>query len=336
MRETTATDAGEKDADPLKSVMVHRIGFFLHPGHQLLDLAGPLDAFQAVNEAAGRQLYELRTISTAGGLLVGSGGVPVGTSREDGAAFDTLLIVGGAIENMLGSGEVEAVRRLARDATRIASVCTGAFLLAEAGLLDGRRATTHWACARELQDRYPAVRVEADRIFAVDGPVWTSAGITSGIDLALALIEADQGIELARAVAQKLVVYHRRPGGQSQFSALSLLEPASDRIRTALTFARAHLSEPLPLERLADAARLSARQFGRLFRQETGVTPAKAIERLRVEAAYRRLLDGSEPVEQIARAVGFHDPERMRRAFVGRYGQPPQAVRRTNRAVSAM
>ncbi len=312
--------------------MAHRIGLHLHPGHQLLDLAGPLDAFQAANAAAGRQLYDLRIVSRVGGPIVGNGGATVVTACAVGVAVDTLLVVGGAIRVMLGAAEVDAVRRLALGAVRIASVCTGAFPLAEAGLLDGRRATTHWACARELQARYPAVRVEADRIFVADGPVWTSAGITAGIDLALALIEADHGIALARAVARELVVYHRRPGGQSQFSALSLLEPVSDRIRMALAHAREHLSEPLPLERLADAARLSTRQFGRLFRRETGETPARAVERLRVEAAHRRLQDGSEPVEQIARAVGFNDPERMRRAFVARYGQPPQAMRRVGRS----
>lgn len=315
--------------------MAHRIGMLLHRGFQLLDLAGPFDAFQAANDAAGRLLYELSPTSRAGSPIVGRGGVEVGTSAADDAAFDTLLVVGGATEAMLQPAEVATVRRLAADASRIASVCTGAFALAEAGLLDGRRATTHWACAHALQRRYPAVRVEADRIFVADGPVWTSAGITAGIDLALALIEADAGIALARTVARALVVPHRRAGGQSQFSAASLMEPASDRIRIALAFARDHLREPLPLGLLADAARLSPRQFGRLFRRETGTTPARAIERLRVEAAQRRLQDGSEPIEHIAEAVGFHDPERMRRAFVARFGQPPQAVRRASRAGQA-
>lgn len=173
--------------------------------------------------------------------------------------------------------------------------------------------------------------VDADRIYIADGPVWTSAGITAGIDLALALIEADHGMKLAREVSRELVVYHRRPGGQSQFSALSQMEPDSDRMRLALAFAREHLSEPLPIERLADAAKLSPRQFGRVFQAETEETPAKAIERLRAEAAYLRLQDGSEPVDVIARAVGFNDAERMRRAFVARYGQPPQAIRRMAR-----
>ena len=237
-------------------------------------------------------------------------------------------MVGGEIRLIRHPDEAAAVGRLAVHATRIASICTGAFLLAEAGLLNGRRVTTHWSRARDLQQGYPAVTVDADRIFVADGPIWTSAGISAGIDLALALIEADYGVDLARAVARELVVYHRRPGGQSQFSALSQMEPESDRMRMALAFAREHLAEPLSIERLAEAAKLSARQFGRTFRHETGETPAKAIERLRVEAARLRVQEGSEPIEFIARAVGFNDPERMRRAFVKRYGQPPQAMRR--------
>jgi len=308
--------------------MAYSIAFYLHPGHQLLDLAGPLDAFHAANNEAGQRLYDLRVLSRWGGQVDGNAGVSIDTHPFDEAACDTLVVVGGETERMRHPDEIMAVKHLAGDATRVVAVCTGAFLLAEAGLLDGRRATTHWACARDLQQGYPAVNVEPDRIFVADGPVWTSAGITAGIDLALALIEADYGIHLARAVARKLVVYHRRPGGQSQFSALSLMEPESDRMRIALAFAREHLSEQLPLDRLAEVARLSPRQFGRAFRHETGETPAKAVERLRVEAARLRLQDGSEPVEVIARAVGFSDPERMRRAFVKRYGQPPQALRR--------
>ena len=311
--------------------MAHVVAFYIHPKHQLLDLAGPLDAFRAAGAATGRPLYQARLVSRLGGQVLGNAGAAVTTTAVDENPCDTLMVVGGDRERMRHPGEVTAVKRLAGGASRIASVCTGAFLLAEAGLLDGRRATTHWACARDLQQRYPAVAVEADRIFITDGPVWTSAGITAGIDLALALIENDHGVELARTVAQELVVYHRRPGGQSQFSALSQMEPTSDRMRIALTFAREHLAEPLPLERLAEAARLSPRQFGRAFRRDTGETPAKAVERLRVEAARLRLQDGSEPVELVARAVGFLDPERMRRAFLKRYGQPPQAIRRVAR-----
>ena len=302
--------------------------FYLHPGFQLLDLAGPIDAMAAANELAERSLYRTRVVSRLSKPLVGSSGVSLATALPDDDGCETLVIVGGDVNQMVHPTEVATVKTLAASATRIASICTGAFALAEAGLLGGRRATTHWSRARELATRYPAVRVELDRIFVADGPIWTSAGITAGIDLALALIDADHGAKLARGVARELVVYHRRPGGQSQFAALSQMEPCTDRMRAALTFVREHLAEPLPLERLAKAVALSPRQFGRTFRHETGETPAKAVERLRVEAARLRLQDGSEPVEQVARAVGFHDPERMRRAFVKRFGQPPQAVRR--------
>jgi transcriptional regulator GlxA family with amidase domain len=190
--------------------------------------------------------------------------------------------------------------------------------------------------AHRLQKGYPKIEVDADRIFIADQNVWSSAGVTAGIDLALALIEADHGPELARQVAREMVVYHRRAGGQSQFAPISQMEPESDRIRIALAFARDHLHEPLPIERLAEAAHLSVRQFGRAFRRETGETPAKAVERLRVEAARVRLQEGSEPIELIAQGVGFADPERMRRAFVNLFGMSPQAVRRLDRGRESM
>ena len=308
--------------------MTHRVGVYVHPGHRLLDVAGPLDAFQVAGQVAGRRLYGTALLSRRGGPTPADGGVLLDTEPACDAAPDTLVVVGGRVDVLRDAAEVAAVKRLAAGSDRIVSVCTGAFLLAEAGLLVGRRATTHWARARELQARHPDVKVEADRIFVADGRIWTSAGVTAGIDLALALVEADHGRDLARAVAREMVVYHRRPGGQSQFSALSQMEPDSDRMRLALAFAREHLAEPLPLERLAEAARLSPRQFGRAFRQATGETPAKAVERLRVEAARLRLEEGTESIDLIARAVGFNDPERMRRAFLKRFGQPPQAVRR--------
>lgn len=310
---------------------MHTVGFFVYPGHQILDLAGPFAAFETVAKVAGRPLYKLEVLSRSGGLVPGSGGVPVTTLAAGDANVNTLIISGGDVAPMMEPAEVQAVAQLAGRTSRIASVCTGAFLLAEAGLLDGRRATTHWRMAHQLQRSYPAVEVDADKIFVGDRGVWTSAGITAGIDLALALIEADHGIELTRRVARELVVYHRRAGGQSQYAPISQMDPESDRIRIALAFARDRLHEPLPIERLADAAHLSLRQFGRAFRRETGETPARAVERLRVEAARARLQDGSEPIETIAQAVGFTDPERMRRAFVKLYGMPPQAIRRVDR-----
>ncbi|GBQ33728.1 AraC family transcriptional regulator [Gluconacetobacter sacchari DSM 12717] len=312
------------------------IGFFICANHRILDLAGPLGAFEEANVFVDRDPYRLTVISEKGGTVVGSAGVSIPTRSFRDMAFDTVIFIGGDIQAFQNPDVIAAAKDLAARTARVASVCTGAFLLAETGFLDGRRATTHWRLAPELQQRYPSLRVEADRIFISDDKFWTSAGISAGIDLALALIETDRGPEIARAVARELVVPYRRSGGQSQFSAMSQMEPESDRIRMALAFARDHLVEPLPIERLAEAARLSVRQFGRAFRRQTGETPARAVERLRVEAACVRLRNGSEPIEQIAKAIGFADPERMRRAFVKLHGHPPQAIRRAGRQESAV
>ena len=216
-------------------------------------------------------------------------------------------------------------------ARRTASVCSGAFVLAAAGLLDGRRATTHWARAEEFARAYPRVRVEPDRIFIRDGALWTSAGVTAGIDLALALVADDLGEPAAKRAAQQLVVYHRRPGGQSQFSALLEADRPGSRFSPVLAWARERLDERLSVERLADRAAMSPRHFARAFAAETGMTPAKAVERLRLEASRERIEGGSEPIEQVAAHTGFGDPERMRRAFIRAFGQPPQALRRTAR-----
>jgi transcriptional regulator GlxA family with amidase domain len=197
----------------------------------------------------------------------------------------------------------------------VAANCIGAFILAEAGLLDGRRASTHWNRARDLQARFPKVKVEADRIFVVDGPVWTSAGMTTGIDLALAMVEQDLGADVARAIARQLVVYHRRTGDQSQFSALLELDPKSDRIQSALAYAKRNLDKPMTVGQLAAAAHLSPRQFSRVFRAETGQSPAKALENLRIEAARLMMEQSRHPIDVIARQTGFADRDRMRRAF---------------------
>jgi transcriptional regulator GlxA family with amidase domain len=212
-------------------------------------------------------------------------GFSVATEPLSNANFDTLMVGGSAVAGSLTPGVVKFLRRALTRSRRVASTCVGAFVLAEAGLLDGRRATTHWRRARDLQAWFPMLKVEEDRIFIVDGPVWTSAGMTAGIDLALAMIEEDLGADVARAVARKLVVYHRRAGGQSQFSALLELEPKSDRIQSALAYAKRNLHKPLTVAQLAKAAHLSPRQFSRAFRAETGQSPAKAVENLRVEAA---------------------------------------------------
>ncbi|WP_070886918.1 GlxA family transcriptional regulator [Pseudomonas argentinensis] len=307
------------------------IALYVCPEFLLLDLAGPLAAFEAASLVAGRNVYTLAVTSSKGGAVISSSGIAVETNAFNAFTADTVIFIGGRLEPMFEAEQICAASTHALGAIRVASVCTGAFLLAETGFLAGKRATTHWKAVPIFLERYPAVTMQPDLIYVADGNTWTSGGATAGIDLALALIEADYGVEIAQSVAQHLVVYHRRTGGQSQFSELSKMEPASDRIRRSLTFARDHLAEPLPIERLAEVANLSIRQFGRAFRQETGETPAKAVERLRVEAARLRLRESSEPIEKIAVSVGFTDPERMRRAFIKLHGMSPQTVRRLER-----
>jgi len=294
-------------------------------------LSGPLAAFEIAGRLSGDNPYRCQVLSLAGGGVVSSAGLEVITREAGFAACDTLIVTGadqGAYPDDLAATSGYLSRISAKGIRRIASVCTGAFILGAAGLLDGRHATTHWKYTARLQRDFPRVKVEADRIFTRDKGIWTSAGITAGIDMALAMIEEDLGSDLAHAVAQMLVVYHRRPGGQSQFSAMADMEPDSDRIRNVLTYMREHLNEPLPIELLASVACLSPRQFGRAFVAETGETPARAVERLRVEVARQRVERGAEPIEIIAQNIGFNDPERMRRAFIRVLGHPPQSIRR--------
>jgi transcriptional regulator GlxA family with amidase domain len=314
--------------------MPHRLGLLIFPGFQILDAAGPIAAFEIAGRYGGGA-YEIRTLAIAGGDTRSSAGIAMAAEAADAAsAFDTLMIAGGDGTQAASRDEATLgfVRAAAMRSGRIASVCSGAYVLAAAGLLDRRRATTHWSRTADFARRFPAVRLEPDRIFVRDGPVWTSAGITAGIDLALAMIADDLGEEIARRTAQQLVVYRRRPGGQSQFSALLELERPHARFAGLLGWARERLAEPLGVERLADRAAMSPRHFARAFVAETGVTPAKAVERLRVEAARERIEAGPEPIDRIAEAVGFGDAERMRRAFLRAFGQPPQALRRAARA----
>jgi transcriptional regulator GlxA family with amidase domain len=313
--------------------MPRAIGFLVYPGFQLLDATGPIAAF----EIAGRfspGAYTLHFLSLRGEPTPSSSGVTIHTTAlADAPRLDTLLISGGdGVKVPATCPETLAfVREAGRTARRVASVCSGAYVLAEAGLLDGKRATTHWSRTKDFQRRYPGVKLEPDRIWIQDGAVWSSAGITAGIDLSLALIGADEGEAVARRTAQQLVVYHHRPGGQSQFSAL--IDLRAGRFDALLSWARQNLAQSLSVEQLAEHAAMSPRNFARLFAQETGVTPAKAVERLRVEAA-RALLD-SQPlqVEDVALETGFGDSERMRRAFIRAFGQPPQALRRSAKSV---
>ena len=310
---------------------MQHVGFILEDGFQVMGMAA-LSAFEFANQTLGEDGYRLTVMSEKGGTVRASLGIGIETEPL-GEFPDTLLVVGELVPRAISKGLEDYLIGAAAQSRRVAGLCTGAFVLAEAGLLDGRLATTHWYHARTLQERFPKVHVDEDRIFVNDGNIWTSAGMSAAIDLTLALIEDDHGAGLSRMVARNLVVYHRRPGGQSQFSALLDLEPRSDRVRRALVYARENLKNPLTVEELADAASLSPRQFSRIFREETGQSPAKAVERLRLEAAKIMLEDGRHPLDTVARDTGFADRDRMRRAFLRFFGQPPQALRRSLKMV---
>ena len=306
-----------------------RVGFVMFPGCSVLNLSA-IAVFEVANIMVPKPVYDLRLLSEAGGPIRTSAGMMVGTEAFNGVQLDTLIVGGATVVPAPTPGLVEYIRHGVGQFRRVAAICTGAFVLAEAGALDGRPATTHWRHSRELQARFPKIKVDDDRIFINDGPVWTSAGMTAGIDLALALVDSDLGADTARAVAKELVVYHRRAGGQMQYSALLELEPKSDRIQSALAYAKRNLHTTLSVEKLAKAANLSPRQFSRAFRKDTGQSPAKAIENLRVEAARLMMEQGQHPMHIVARQTGFADRDRMRRAFMRALGQPPQTVRRNS------
>jgi len=311
---------------------MQRVGFVVLPGFHLISLAALAVLDFANLTKGGEPAYEVDVLSDGGGTVSGAIGVSVATAPFDTSSYDTLIISGGRGVSPAPPGLVDWLRRAPQRCRRVVSICTGAFALAEAGLLDGRRATTHWYHARDMAARFPKVKLDEDRIFIADGPIWTSAGATAGIDLVLALVEQDLGAEIARAVARKLVMYHRRAGGQSQFSELLDLEAKSDRIQRVLTHMRRNLHLELSVPDLASVASLSPRQFSRAFQAETGQSPAKVVERLRAEAARLMMEQSRHPIDVIARQTGFADRDRMRRAFLRTFGQPPQAIRRRARS----
>lgn len=317
--------------------MTRSVAIFLYPDFQLLDAAGPVTAFEIAGRIAPA-FYRLAVLSITGGPVRSSSGIAIDTrSVADADAPDTILVVGGEGSRaaMRSDAIIAWLRGIVVESRRMCSVCSGAFLLAAAGLLEKRRATTHWRRAEQLQRLFPDVRVEPDRLHVRDGGVWTSAGISAGIDLALALIADDLGESVARQVAQEMVVYYRRPGGQSQFSALAELGGEGRTFSPLFDWIRANLSQRLTVEDLAARMAMSPRNFSRTFTREVGVAPAKAVERLRLEAARERVENSREAIERIAATTGFRDPERMRRAFVRAFGQPPQALRRTHAGVVA-
>ena len=307
------------------------VAIVLTPGFQIMALAA-ISPFELADEDSGTPGYTLHFTSETGGPVTSSAGASIETERFRSERHDTTIVFGAMKIAPSTPTLIDYLRNAGKSSRRVAAICTGAFALADAGLLDGRRATTHWAFASQLQSLHPAIRVDVDKIFIGDGPVWTSAGMSAGIDLSLALVEDDLGSAVSKSIARSLVVYHRRSGGQSQHSALLDLEPRSDRIQDALNYAKRHLSGDLSVDELAKAARLSRRQFSRAFREETGQSPAKAVEHLRVELARSMMEEGRHSTDVVANETGFADRERMRRAFLRAFGQPPQAIRRNARA----
>ncbi|MFI4868544.1 MAG: GlxA family transcriptional regulator [Steroidobacterales bacterium] len=310
--------------------MARNIAFLIYPDFQLLDAAGPIAAFE-IAERHKPGTYALHVVAEQPGLVASSSGA----SMQAGAFWragvvDTLVISGGD-----GSREASAsaktrrfVLRCGTAARRVTSVCSGTFVLAAAGLLDGKSATTHWSRSSDFARKFPKVRLDPDRIFVKEDKIWTSAGITAGIDLALAMIGEDLGEEIARRTAQQLVVYYRRPGGQSQFSPLLQMERADGRFASLLDHVRGNLGQRLSVTDLAKFSCMSPRNFSRAFRAEIGVAPAKAVERLRVDTARAALQSGAQSIQRVAQSCGFGEAERMRRSFMRILGALPSALKR--------
>jgi transcriptional regulator GlxA family with amidase domain len=315
---------------------VRSIDVLAFPAVQLLDVTGPLQVFATANdivaEAGGTPPYVLRVVAQGGQGITASAGLALAAEPLPPAdvAVDTLMVAGGEGVDAAAADVVliDWVRERATRARRVVSICTGAFLLAASGVLDGRRAVTHWSNCDELARRFPAVHVEPDPIFVRDGPIWTSAGVTAGIDLALALVEEDLGLAVALAVARYLVVFLKRPGGQAQFSAALALQSAEDKFGTLHAWINAHLADDMSLPVLADRAGMSGRSFSRHYADATGETPARAVERLRVEAARRLLSESRLPIKRISQRCGFGSEETMRRSFLRLLDVTPQDYRR--------
>lgn len=302
-----------------------RVVFLALPRTGLLDLAGPWEVFNTANmlSESPRQPYSIELVSTAADERVETAGGPPLIARRCAdtcrGPIDTMVVpaASGLDEIADDRTAVRHVRRLARQSRRVVSVCGGAFVLAAAGLLDGRRVTTHWRGCDELARRYPALTVEPDQIFVRDGNVYTSAGVTAGMDLALALVEEDLGRPTALAVAQNLVMFIRRPGGQTQFSAaLESQQAERDALRDLLAWVAEHLGKNLSVEAMAAKAHMSPRNFSRVFRQEVGATPARHVERLRIEAARQRLEESASGFGEVAGRCGFGSVNAMRRSFL--------------------
>ncbi len=314
---------------------MHRIGFIVPERFQLMSLAA-LTVFELANLSPSGPCYDVRLLSESGGLVRSSAGMALETKAFGDLSFDTLIV--GSITELtmppFSPSMIAFVQEASTASRRTASICSGAFVLAEAGLLNGRRATMHWAHAADFRLRFPLVTTDQDRIFVNDGPFWTSAGMTAGIDLALALIDTDLGSDAAKTVARLLVMNQRRLGGQMQHSALLDMTPKSDRMEQVLAHIRRNLRNALSVDELAAVANLSPRQFSRAFLAETGLPPAKAVEQIRLEAARFMIEQGRHTINVVAAETGFADRERMRRAFVRTFGVPADSYRRNARRVA--
>jgi transcriptional regulator GlxA family with amidase domain len=315
-----------------------QIVIVLFDGVQSLDVTGPLEVFAAANQllraGSPQPSYEIRTLSLCGAPVRSSSGLlitPDGSLADACETIDTLIVPGGSGTRSARSDKrlLDWIAASAARARRTASVCTGAFLLAAAGLLDGRRATTHWASADALARAHPSVEVDPEPIFVCDGPIWTSAGVTAGMDLALALLEQDHDRESALTIARHLVLFLRRPGNQSQFSAtLAAQQPEREPLLEVQRSVLEHVDGEHSVESMAARAHMSARHFARAFRAETGITPARYVERVRLEAARRALEDGSQPIAAVAATCGFGTAETMRRVFLRTLDVAPAEYRR--------
>lgn len=310
--------------------MQRRLFFLIYDGFELIDFAGPSSVFTGANRLSGRDLYRVQALSCAGGPIVSGAGVAmesIGFAQIEIGPLDTVLVMGAdrreALRHGAAGATVEWLRGISGACERLGSVCTGATILARTGLLKGRRATTHWEARGAMAARYPDIMMQEDGLYAIDGPFWTSAGATAGIDMALAMIERDHGTVLKARIAKSLVVYAHRPGNQAQFSALLAAQTAVDgRFAALIDWLTARLAEPLTLEAMAAQAGMAERSFRRHFTACLGLSPVKFLENLRLDRA-KTLLEAHHPVKSVAAAVGFRSEAHFRGSFSERFGLSP-------------
>jgi len=309
-----------------------RIAILVPPGVQSLDLVGPAEVFwEAARRLGNTNAYDIQVISTGAPLIGGTGQLRFLADRtimDPDEPIDTLLVAGDPSFQEIDPTVIAWLRRRVPTVRRYCSICTGVFFLAAAGLLEGKRVTTHWECADKFSRDHPGIALDTDAIYLRDGPLITAAGVTAGIDLALALVEEDYGRDIAMIVARYMVVFLRRPGGQSQFSAHLVGQMAeTTMIQKAQAYILANLALPLSVGHIAQTIGMSSRNFARVFRREVGMTPADFVAAARVDAARRLLEDSAQPLQRIAKACGFSDINTMRRIFSKTIGVTPTAYR---------